>query len=128
MIRQHVAAFRAQNAGSLSDPWILEIVDELRETQAEFPGLWNAHEVGELANGHETLDHPFAGRLYWDFVCVVPADHHNLTVRVHQGDRAESCERLEELNRQWRKGQHTAEHNIWVALGDASAPAASAFD
>jgi transcriptional regulator with XRE-family HTH domain len=128
MMRQHVAAFRAQNAGSLADPWILEVVDELRESQPEFSEFWEAHEVGELASGHETLDHPFAGRLYWDFVCVVPADRQNQTVRVHQGDRAESCQRLEELHRQWRAGEHTAEHNLWAALAEPVESAARASD
>lgn len=128
MVRQHVAAFRAQNAGGLEDPWIAEIIEELRECQPEFSRFWAEHEVGELGSGHETLDHPFVGRLSWNFVCVVSSDRHNLTMKVHHSDRVETHQRLDLLYRQAKRGEHTAEHNLWTALANPVATAAVASD
>jgi len=128
MVRQHVAAFRAQNAGCIADPWIAEVIDELRKRHPEFSEFWAQHEVGELGSGHETLDPPFVGQLHWSFVCVVSSDRPNLTMKVHYSDRIETHERVEELYRQFANGQHTTEQNLWTALATPVATAAVASD
>ena len=82
MARQHVAMFRADNAGLLEDPWIHTLVDELKATSAEFAAWWSEHAVSEAQSGHKTYQHPLAGELRFDFTSLVVCDAHGLRLIV----------------------------------------------
>jgi transcriptional regulator with XRE-family HTH domain len=87
--RQHVAIFRTENAGALKDPWILQLVEELRATSPEFSRWWSEQAVSEMQSGHKTYDHPFAGSLRLDFSVLVPCDAPHLRLVVYvPGDHA----------------------------------------
>jgi transcriptional regulator with XRE-family HTH domain len=116
MARQSVATFRARNARLLRDPWILGIIDELERLSPEFRAWWSEQAVSEMYSGHSTYDHPFVGRLQFDYTLLEPADSRNLTLQVCSADGVETEHRLAELVRQARRGEHDEAHNIHTVL------------
>jgi len=63
---------------------VLEVVDELKARSPEFREWWSEQSVLEMQSGHKTYDHPFAGRMAFDFTVLVPGDAPNLRlVLVH---------------------------------------------
>jgi transcriptional regulator with XRE-family HTH domain len=114
--RQLVAMFRAQIPSLLRDPWVLSVVDGLRESSPEFRAFWAEQSVSEENSGHVTLDHPFVGRLRFDFAILSPRDSPSLGVDVFSCDGDETHNRLGELIRQLREGERGPTHNVWTAL------------
>jgi hypothetical protein len=78
-----VARFRAACEGYAEDPWLLAMVEDLRERSPEFAGWWSLHEI--QANGEKTkrLDHPTAGLLDFEINSFSAADGSGLTMIVH---------------------------------------------
>jgi transcriptional regulator with XRE-family HTH domain len=114
--RQLVTVFRALNAARLRDPWILSVVDGLRERSSDFRVFWAEQSVSEENSGHVTLDHPFVGRLQFNFAILSPRDNPSLGVDVFSCDGDETSNRLRELIRQLREGERGPMHNVWTAL------------
>ena len=97
MARQHVAMFRADNAGLLKEPWILQLVEELRRSSREFAEWWSEHAVSEAQSGHKTYEHPLAGRLTFDFTNLLAADSPNLHLITYTASDEETRQRVAEL-------------------------------
>jgi transcriptional regulator with XRE-family HTH domain len=116
--KQKVALFRAQCAGSLGHPAVQALVSELTRQSPHFRQWWAEQEVSdEMHSGHVTYDHPFVGRLSFDFELLGVLESPSLVLDILVCSSAETRERLEELVRQQRSGEHTLEHNIWTAAG-----------
>jgi transcriptional regulator with XRE-family HTH domain len=81
--RQHVAMFRADCAGLLSDPWVHQLVDEMNSTSPEFREWWSEHAVAEMKSGHKTIQHPYAGVLSFDFTTLELGDRPGLRLIVY---------------------------------------------
>jgi transcriptional regulator with XRE-family HTH domain len=92
--RQHVAIFRAECAGLLHDPWILEIVDDLKARSPEFREWWSEQAVAEAQSGHKTYEHPLIGRVSFDFTVLQATDCPNLRLVVYVADNEETRKRL----------------------------------
>jgi transcriptional regulator with XRE-family HTH domain len=58
-----VAEFRADCGPYLTDPWLAEFVEELREASPEFGGWWEQHDVHRRDGGYREFDHPQVGRV-----------------------------------------------------------------
>jgi transcriptional regulator with XRE-family HTH domain len=112
-----VGLFRARNAGMLGHPAVVKLISELRQCSEHFRVWWAEQEVcDEMYGGHLTYQHPFVGRMSFEFELLEVLESPNLTLHVQVCDGAETCERLDELLRQQQNGQHTASHNLWTAL------------
>jgi transcriptional regulator with XRE-family HTH domain len=115
--RQLVALFRAHNAVMLGHPAVLQLVAQLTQSDEHFRAWWAEQEVcDEMNSGHLTYRHPFVGRMSFDFELLQVLECPSLTLYIQVCDGAETCERLDELVRQQRNGEHSATHNIWTAL------------
>jgi hypothetical protein len=101
----------------LAHPAVVKLVSELRQRSDLFRAWWAEQEVcDEMNSGHLTYQHPFVGRMSFDFEVLKVLESPSLTVQVQVCDGAETCERLDELLRQQRNGEHTPGHNLWTAL------------
>jgi transcriptional regulator with XRE-family HTH domain len=114
--RQIVSEFRATNARFLRDPWIASFVDELKRESPEFSAWWAEQVVSEGSSGHLTCDHPFVGRLEFEYTSLAPRDSPNLAIRVFEAREKETQQRVDELIRQLLAGEHSSTHNVWTAL------------
>jgi hypothetical protein len=113
--RQRVALFRAHSAGRFGHPAIQQLVSELGQQSAQFREWWAEQEVSdEMHSGHLTFDHPFVGHLSFDFELFDVLESPSLMLHVFVCSGAGTHERLEELVRQKRSGEHTPTHNFWT--------------
>ncbi len=106
MGRQQVAMFRADCAGLLKDPWISELVDDLKERYPEFRSWWAEQAVSEMRGGHKTFEHPEAGQLSFEFTVLQAADSPNLKLVAYVPDDDGTPERLAQYLERKRKDQH----------------------
>jgi transcriptional regulator with XRE-family HTH domain len=120
MVRQKVALFRARSAALSGDAAFVDFVSRLAQRRPQFRELWAEQEVSdEMYSGHVTIDHPFVGRLSFDFeyLCVLESPDLVLEILVCDGTRdGVTRARLEELMLQQKRGEHSPEHNVWTAL------------
>lgn len=115
--RQIVSEFRASNAQFLGDERLTSLVDELKRQSAEFSVWWAAQPVSEGYSGHLTCDHPFVGRLAFEYTSLQPRDSPNLAMRVFEPCDGATRERIDRLIRLLRAGDRSSTHNVWTALG-----------
>jgi transcriptional regulator with XRE-family HTH domain len=116
VVRQKVRLFRAQSAGILGHPAVEELVSDLAQRSPHFRQWWAEQEVSdEMHCGHVTFDHPFVGRLCFDFELLGVLESPSLVLQILVCSGAETRGRLDELVRQRRNGEHTAAHNLWTA-------------
>jgi transcriptional regulator with XRE-family HTH domain len=101
--KQHVAMFRADNAGLLNDPWILEVVDDLKERSPEFREWWAEQAVSEALSGHKTYAHPVLGELSFDFTVLQCADSPNLRLVAYAADGQQTLEKVIRYVAEWRR-------------------------
>jgi transcriptional regulator with XRE-family HTH domain len=115
--KQLVGLFRASNASMLGHPAVMKLVSELKESSKHFRAWWAEQEVcDEMNSGHLTWQHPFVGRLTFDFELLQVRESPSLTVHVQVCDGAETRKRLDRLLHQQANGEHDATHNLWTAL------------
>jgi transcriptional regulator with XRE-family HTH domain len=114
--RQIVSEFRASNARFLRDPWITSFVNDLKRDSPEFSVWWAEQVVSEGYSGHLTCDHPFVGRLEFEYTSLEPRDSPNLALRVFEACDKETRLRVDELIRQLLAGERSSTHNVWAAL------------
>jgi transcriptional regulator with XRE-family HTH domain len=116
VVRQKVALFRAQCAGRMGHPAVLELVSDLSRRSSHFREWWAEQEVSqEMHSGHVTFDHPFVGRLCFDFELLGVLESPSLVVHVLVPSNLETRVKLDELVREQRSGEHTAAHSVWTA-------------
>ncbi len=121
MVRQKVALFRARSATISGDAAFVDFVSQLGQRCPQFRDLWAEQEVSdEMYSGHVTIDHPFVGRLSFDFeyLCVLESPGLMLEILVCDGagDGTETRARLKELVLQQQRGEHSPEHSVWTAF------------
>jgi transcriptional regulator with XRE-family HTH domain len=116
VVSQKVRLFRAQSAGILGHPAVQALVSDLAQRSPDFRQWWAEQEVSdEMHCGHVTFDHPFVGRLSFDFELLGVLESPSLVVHILVCSGGETRGRLDELVRQQQNGEHTAAHNIWTA-------------
>jgi transcriptional regulator with XRE-family HTH domain len=114
--RQYVFAFRAQNAASLRNPMVVEVVDDLAQRSPQFRAWWAEQTVRPENGGVILYEHPFVGRLQLNFVQLRGLDSPALVTKLYSCADEETQHRLDELRRQLREGERSPDHNLWVAL------------
>jgi transcriptional regulator with XRE-family HTH domain len=112
--RQFVGAFR--DIASPEDPRVSEVVNDLLDSSAEFRAWWAEQGVREENSGSFALDHPFVGRLKFDFVMLGLLDSPGMTMRLYSCADEKTQHGLDELTRQLRRGERSPQHNLWTAL------------
>jgi transcriptional regulator with XRE-family HTH domain len=117
---QQVAMFRAENAGSLKDPWIHQFVDELCHDDADFARWWSEQAVTDQYSGHKTYDDPRIGRLSFDFTTLRGGDGTRLRLVVYVADDDETRAKVAAFVRAWRQGRVSGE--LWALLRAAAQP------
>jgi transcriptional regulator with XRE-family HTH domain len=64
--RRQVARFRADYASHVGDPQFDKLVDSLLEQSPDFRNLWSRHEVASSGEGRKEINHPVAGKLFFE--------------------------------------------------------------
>jgi transcriptional regulator with XRE-family HTH domain len=76
------AALRAAYANRVDDPWFDELIHLLRSRSHEFDRLWDAHGMEMCTEGTHNYEHPFAGRLVFDYTIMDVLDERMAPVRL----------------------------------------------
>ena len=114
--RQVVSEFRASNARFLRDPWIMTLVDGLKRESPEFSMWWAEEIVSEGHSGHLTCDHPFVGRLEFEYTSLEPRDSPNLFIRFFEASDRGTRRRVDELIGRVHASERSSTNNLWSAL------------
>lgn len=124
LARQKVALFRARTAKVCGHAPVVELVSRLARHNPQFRELWAEQQISdEMYSGHLTIEHPFVGRLYFDFefLCVLESSSLTLEILVCDGiERGQTRARLDALLLQRERGERGPAHNIWAALARAN--------
>jgi transcriptional regulator with XRE-family HTH domain len=81
---QHILArFRASCRHFLGDPWLTELVEDLKLTSSEFREWWPRHDVQGASEGRKALNHPSAGLLLLEHLTFQVDDALDLKVTVY---------------------------------------------
>lgn len=117
--RQHVAMFRADVAGHLKDPWVIQLVEEMSACSLEFKEWWDEHAVAEMKSGHKTYQHPHAGVLSFDFTTLVPAENCGMTMVVYFASDEQTEAAVQRLIAARQAGDPRVRESIWSMAGSA---------
>lgn len=77
-----VARFRTVYSKFMDDPWIEELVNELKAESREFDLWWSMHNVKTADSRLKTLFHPVIGQLDFEEASFMVADHAGLIMNV----------------------------------------------
>ena len=81
--RQALAEFRAATTAVRHDPVMVELVDTLTTSSAEFRAWWPAHDVARFETRLRRFDHPRAGLLTFEYQQLTPDEWPELRLAVH---------------------------------------------
>ena len=77
-----VARFRAACGEIIDDPWIKELVNQLKSESKEFSLWWSMHNVNTEKEHFKTVIHPLLGRLDFEETSYMVWDHTGLKMSV----------------------------------------------
>ncbi|MHB8061634.1 MAG: helix-turn-helix transcriptional regulator [Ruminiclostridium sp.] len=77
-----VGRFRAACGEFIDDPWIKELVNELKNESAEFDLWWSMHNVKAEKEHFKTVIHPFLGQLNFEETNYMVSDNTGLKMSV----------------------------------------------
>lgn len=77
-----VARFRAVYGKFIDDPWIEELVNELKSESKEFDLWWSMHNVKMEDERFKTIMHPVLGQLDFEETSYMVSDNTNLKMNV----------------------------------------------
>ena len=90
--RRIVARFRGEAARYVGDPDFEDLISALQERSPEFREWWDLHEVATSGVGRKVLNHPTAGKLYFEHAPFRPYENPEqrlvLYSAVRQGEHA----------------------------------------
>jgi hypothetical protein len=69
-----LAEFRASIGEQVGTPWVVELIDQLRQGSPEFAASWKNHDVRERVSLTFELMHPTMGRLCFERSVYAPVD------------------------------------------------------
>ena len=122
--RHKVSLFRACTANVVGHAAFDQLVSRVAQRSPQFRDLWAERQVShEMYSGHTVIDHPFVGRLCFDFEILCVLESQSLIVEVFGCDGAETRQRVDALMRQQERGEHGPARNLWTALAPRSAAA-----
>jgi hypothetical protein len=119
-----VGAFRVRSASVLGDPSVAGLIDDLTRRSPEFRQWWTEQAISEVSTYQYVCNHPFVGRLEFDYSCFGVLEYPDLSAVALATEQEDTRQRLAELTRQVDHGEHDADRNLWTALASQlSAPA-----
>lgn len=77
-----IARFRTVYSKFIDDPWIEELVNELKRESKEFDLWWSMHNVKTEDTRFKTIIHPVLGKLDFEETSLLVADNTSLRVTV----------------------------------------------
>src|SRR4051812_9492225 len=81
--RRVLSQFRADVVPWRDDPAVVQLVDRLLDTSAEFAQWWPRHDVGAFETHRRVFHHPRAGRLEFETQQLVPVGEPDQRIVVH---------------------------------------------
>jgi DNA-binding cell septation regulator SpoVG len=77
-----VARFRTVYSKFIDDPWMEELVNELKSESKEFDLWWSMHNVKPNDTRFKTIIHPILGKLDFEETAYMIADNTRLIMNV----------------------------------------------
>ncbi|MGE0425439.1 MAG: helix-turn-helix transcriptional regulator [Reyranellaceae bacterium] len=81
--RRIVAQFRATHDLWAGDPAFIALLDRLKRDSPEFPGWWEAHDIGRSIAGQKKLRHPSKGTLRFEYATFQANDDPALKLIIY---------------------------------------------
>lgn len=78
-----IARFHASMAKYIDDPWFTGFVQGLKNKSDTFSTWWSLYEVNGMSDVIKELNHPWMGKLTFEFVCFDVSDNPSLKLLVH---------------------------------------------
>src|SRR5262249_56250514 len=96
--RRLVARFRAQAGRHVGDPDFEDLISALQEASPEFREWWDLHEVAASGVGRKVLNHPTAGKLYFEHAPFRPNENLEMRLVLYSPvDKANTPQKLAKL-------------------------------
>ncbi len=95
--RGAVAAFRLLVSRTGGSAAVTALVEELSAGSPDFARLWRENDVGPLAGGEKTLDHPAVGRLHLEYTSLAVDSRPDLSLIVYTPAGPVDAERVRTL-------------------------------
>jgi transcriptional regulator with XRE-family HTH domain len=96
--RRIVARFRGEAARYIGDPDFDDLISALQERSPEFREWWNLHEVATSGVGRKVLNHPTAGKLYFEHATFRPQESAEQRLVLYSAvEKANTPEKLKKL-------------------------------
>src|SRR5215469_2850226 len=81
--RATLAEFRTASAGSPSDPWFEELIEDLKQVSPEFRRWWPHHDVRSALDGHKVIEHPTLGYLEFEHLALKVLTNPDIRIMVY---------------------------------------------
>ena len=96
--RRIVARFRGEAARYVGDPDFEDLISALQERSPEFREWWDLHEVAGSGVGRKVLNHPTAGKLYFEHAPFRPFENPEQRLVLYSAvDKGNTPEKLAKL-------------------------------
>ena len=92
--RSTLAEFRAVSVRYPGDPWIEELIEDLKDASPEFRQWWPHHDVRGAVDGHKVMEHPTLGHLEFEHINLQVLSDPDVRVMIYTPD-AETRAKLE---------------------------------
>lgn len=77
-----IASFRAVYAKFIGDPWVEDLISELKSESKEFDLWWSMHDIKEEEGIIKTITHPIIGKLKFEYTSYLVIADSNLKISV----------------------------------------------
>src|SRR5262245_3955490 len=96
--RRIVARFRGEAARYVGDPDFEDLISALRERSPELREWWDLHEVATSGVGRKVINHPTAGKLYFEHAPFRPTESLEQRLVLYSAvDKGKTPEKMVEL-------------------------------
>jgi len=96
--RRIVARFRGEAARYVGDPDFEDLISALRERSPQFREWWDLHEVATSGVGRKVINHPTAGKLYFEHAPFRPFENPEQRLVLYSPvDKGKTPEKLAKL-------------------------------
>lgn len=96
-----IAEFRADCSPYMTDPWLLDYLEQIKQRSPEFAAWWPQHHVHTRDGGRRAFDHPLVGRLALEQTTFRLSRQPDLKLVIHAPlAEFDSTEKLLALDRQ----------------------------
>lgn len=84
LARSTLAEFRAVSARYPGDPWLAELIEDLRQASPEFREWWpGRHDARRALDGHKTIEHARLGRLEFEHINLQVLNEPDIRIMIY---------------------------------------------